>query len=259
MRKMVIALLVLGLTAIAVAPAGAVSLLTETFAYANGNLVPNGGWATHSGSGTDIAVASGAALGNMANAPDDNRTFTAQSATAKTYYCFNVMIPSNTVPVLTNYFIHFKDTGTANFYGRCYVMPSASKFTFGLSVGSCNASLVPPCFPTAWPGTLNFDQWYTVVVSYDAAAGSSELWVDPSSELDAKITHSTWSGSTSQAGGLVSAIALRQPSSNSGFTGSTWMYDVDNLGVGTTFNDACTSAPVPTNKSTWGRVKTLYR
>jgi hypothetical protein len=57
----------------------------------------------------------------------------------------------------------------------------------------------------------------------------------------------------------VHAVALREAATAPGFSGNTWTYNVDNIGVGTTFNDACTSAPVPTLNSTWGRVKTLYR
>jgi hypothetical protein len=261
MRKIAIALLALSLTAIAVAPAGAVGLFAETFTYANGNLVPNGSpaWATHSGTGTDIQVTSGVAVGNMANAPDDNRALSAdQLGSAKTYMCFNAMIPSATSPI-TNYFIHLKDTGSSNFVGRVYVMPLGNQFTFGLSVGTCNSAASPPCFPAPWPHVLNYGQWYTVVVSYDGTAASSELWVDPFVEADEKITMNTWSGTTSQGNVAVHAVALREAATAPGFSGNTWTYNVDNIGVGTTFNDACTSAPVPTLNSTWGRVKTLYR
>src|SRR5690349_3470245 len=106
----------------------ATTLLTEAFSYANGGLVAGSGgnWTTHSGTGTDIQVVSGHAAGDMASAPDDNRTFTAQTATSKTYACFTVNIPSVVGTPSTNYFAHFKDTGTINFAARVFVVPSGT-------------------------------------------------------------------------------------------------------------------------------------
>ena len=73
MRKTAIMLLALGLAAAAAAPAFAVSLMTESFTYPNGNLVPNGGWATHSGTGTDIQVL-GAVDCSHHTRPDETET-----------------------------------------------------------------------------------------------------------------------------------------------------------------------------------------
>ena len=59
MRKMVIALIALGLVVASTAFAG--NLNNECFNYANGNLVkvpPNDGWATYSGATGDIQVVS---------------------------------------------------------------------------------------------------------------------------------------------------------------------------------------------------------
>ena len=247
MRKSAITLLALGLasTLFAVAPASAVNLLSETFTYPNGGLVPNGGWATHSGTGTDIQVVSGAANGDMANAPDDNRSFAAQTATAKTYMCFKVTVPDPGGVPRPNYFIHLKDATTTNFFGRVFVAPQGATFSFGLSVSASTLQ-------SQWATALNYGQSYFVVVSYDAAAGSAELWVDPGSELSPKITAA---GGT--VGGVISSAAMRQ--SNAGTGGVLFKYVVDDLGVGTTFSDACVSGPTDTKSSSWGRIKTLYR
>lgn len=258
MRKIAISLLALSLTAALVAPAGAVSLLSETFTYADGSLVPNGGWTTFSGSGTDIQIVSGVASGNSQNGPDDSRGFAAQSTTAKTYYCMNLTVPAGQ-PASTGMtsFAFLLDATTTNFFGRAYLIPAgATNYTLGLSPGSCNA---PACTPAVWPGTLNLGQTYVVTVSYDAAAGSSELWVQPSSELSPKITTSVFSG-TAPLNAAVQKFGLREGGPPTGQTGTAnWQFQIDNVGVGTSFDDACASGPVPTNSNTWGRLKTLYR
>ncbi len=244
-------------------PALAVGLMSESFPYGNGDLVAvaGGNWANHSGVGTDIQVTGGVAVGSMTAAPDDNRAFAAQGATAKTYACFTVNIPTPAAAPVLNYFAHFKDTGTINFPARVYVAPSGATFTFGLSVGSCALNGTPSCSPTLWPVSLSYDTDYTVAISYDAALGSAELWVNPVTEASAKIIHNTWSGTTPQTGFLVSAFALRQSNTPPGGVPGTpsWTFKVDNIGVGTSFSDGCTNGPTPTHGITWGRVKTIYR
>lgn len=225
------------------AAASSAVLLTESFPYADGGLVAvsGGNWLNHSGAGTDIGVVSGHAFGNMANAPDDNRSFAAQTATAKTYACFLANIPTPAAAIATsNYFIHLKDTGTSNFAARVAVMPSGSTFTFG--IGATSSTF------TAWPSALLFDTWYVVAISYDAASGMVELWVNPANELSPKVTAGP--GTT---GFLISSIAMRQSA-----TASLYTYLVDDIGVGTTFSDACGQA-TPTSGTTWGRIKTIYR
>lgn len=245
MKKTAIGFAALALVAMATAPAFATVLMSEGFAYSNGNLVPNGGWATHSGTGTDIQVTAGRAVGDMANGPDDNKTFTAQSGTAKTYYCLEVMIPNPGGAPRTNYFAHLKDTGTSNFAGRLGIVAgTTSGFRFALGSTSFTA-------PVSWGSDLAFDTSYRVVVSYNAATGTSEMWVNPANELSTNV---------SQAGGttgfLVSAFAFRE--SNTAGTGLLWKFSADNLGVGSSFDDACFQI-TPTRPSTWGQVKSHYR
>lgn len=242
MKKFATALLVLGVIAFASAASAAV-LMTETFSYPDGGLVAvsGGNWATHSGSG-DITVVSGKAAGDMALGADDNRTFTAQGATAKTYACFLAMIPTPAAAPVTNYFAHLKDTGTSNFAARVGVVASGATFTFALGATSFTT-------PTAWPTALNYNQWYIVATSYDAATGTCEMWIDPANELSPKIT--VTGGTT---GFAISSFALRQ--SNTG--GTAWKFSVDDIGVGTSFTDACQQA-TPTSQTTWGRIKQIYR
>lgn len=258
MRRIAIALLALSLTAVLVAPAMAVSLLTDTFTYPDGNLAGNGvpAWTTFGGT-TDILVTSGVVNGASANSDDDSRGFAVQSTTAKTYYCMNLRLPSTqTVSTTHTAFAFLIDATTTNFEGRLYLVPAgAGLYRLGVSPGSCNS----PCFPALWPGTLNMDQQYFVTVSYNAANGESELWVDPGSELDVKVATSVFSG-VAPLNSAVEKFGFRQGATPSGFSGANnWVWQVDNLGVGSTFDEACAGAPVPTFNSTWGKLKTIYR
>jgi hypothetical protein len=247
MKKLVTTILSTALCATLFASAASASvLLIENFNYPAGGLVANSGgnWTNHSGAGTDITILpSFDVVGDMNSAPDDNRTFLAQSATAKTYACLRVMIQDPGGAPRNNYFFHFKDTGTFNFAARLFVAPQGSTFSFGIgSTGAMTAQ---------WPTALLYDRYYYVTVSYDASTGVSELWVNPANELSPKVTATA--GTT---GFLLSAVALRE--SNSSGTGVLWKYQVDAIGVGTTFDDACGNA-TPTSGTTWGQVKTIYR
>jgi hypothetical protein len=57
----------------------------------------------------------------------------------------------------------------------------------------------------------------------------------------------------------ISAFAMRQSATATPAGTTIWKYNVDDIAVGTTFNDACAGQPTGTNSSTWGRVKVLYR
>ena len=248
MRKTAITLLALGLAAVLASPAMAASFWGETFSYANGNLaiapsVSGGLWTSHSGTaGTDIQVTGGQAIVDMTQSYDDNRTFSAQNATAKTYACMKLRVPEPTGAVVANYFAHLKDTGTSLFAARLAVgPPTASGFKFG--IGATASTFV------WWGSDLNFGQTYTVGIMYDAATGMAKLWVDPASEASTSV-----SAGPGSLGFLISALALRQSSSG----GSNWKVEVDNIQVGDSFNDLCPQ-PTPTVGSSWGRLKTLYR
>jgi len=257
MKKLVTSLAALAICAALAPMASATVLLSEGFSYANGNLVPNGGWANHSGTGTDIQVLNGRAVADNANAPDDNKTFTAQTATASTYACFEITVPDPGGAPKIVYIAHFKDTGTTNFNARLYIAPlAAGGFTFGIT----NSSSSTTVGPTLWSASsLVYDQPYYVVLKYDAAAATSTLWVNPASEASTSVSH-VGSGT----GTAVSAFALRESSTAATVPASYAVgtvnskYSIDNLGVGTTFNDACFQV-TPTSGKTWGQLKTLYR
>ena len=239
MRKMVIALLMLGLVTASSAFAG--SLLNEGFTYPNGNLVGNDGWVNYSGSG-DIQVVSYLANGQMgvtASGGDDH-----------------TLNPSP----LASYFAGLNATATpTTMVARVYVLPITGGWTFGLSNSSTASTTVYGATP--WGSTpLACDTWYHIVIKYDPTVGTSTMWVNPVNQASASITNTN----NSNPAVAVNTFFLRQGAASAfpapGYPGTgLWKWSVDNVGVGTTFDNACYSAPVPVKAATWGHLKALYR
>lgn len=262
MKRTAIVLSVLGLACmatLAAAPASAVGLLTETFTYSDGNLVPNGAWASFSGTGTDVQVISGRAVGFGPNAVDDHTFFAAQPTTSKTYACFLVQIPAIAAAPKPIYFAALKDGGTSNFVSRVYVLPVSGGFTFGLSHSSTSATVGV----VAWSATtLLYDHDYNIVINYDPVAKSSTMWVDPVNEASTSVSITNAAIPASS----LSTFALRQSASASTLPASPsyagtadWGFSVDKLGVGSTFDEACVASTIAVQPSTWSNIKTFYR
>ena len=244
----------LALLAIA-APAFATTLVSETFSYLNGNLIPNGGWANFSGAGTEIQVSGGRAVVDNNAAPDDHLVFPAQSLTSKTYACFDVIVPPLAGTPKASYFIMLKDAGTALFVSRVYVLNVPGGFTFGISHSSTSATVGL----TAWAGVLSYGTRYNVVINYDPVAKTSKLWVNPVNESSTNVTDTNAAIAALGIAGVglrESTTAATLPAAPNYSGTANVVVSVDNLGVGTTFDDACvTYRTVPTQKSTWGQVK----
>jgi hypothetical protein len=258
MKRFATTLAVLALTVIVAPRAQATSIFADGFSYANGNLVPNGGWANYSGANVDVQVAAGRATGGAILNPqnDDHRLFAAQPTTSKTYACFIANIPSFTGTPKPIYFAELKDAGAANLLSRVYVVNfPGGGWTFGISHASTSATVGL----TRWTAPLNNNQDYTIVINYDPVAHTSTLWVNPANEFSPSVTDAN----AAIAAIAVSGFGLRQSNAASTlpaeFAGTIdWNWAVDNLGVGTTFDDAC-ARPTPVQRSTWGQVKSIYR
>lgn len=239
----VAAILALGLMP---AVAGASPLLIEQFNYPDGNLVGNGGWANHSGTGSFIQVSGGQALLSQGGGSREDANVplsAARGATDKTYVAILVTVPSATTLAAPDYFAHFRSAGFA-FPARIYIAPPAGggDFTFGLSGTSTGTTPV-----VLWGGDFSFGSTHLIVASYDAADGSTQMWVDPSSEASASIV------STGGAvGDLISTYALRQGSV------TTSEQIIGGILVGTTFGDVV-GAVVSVESASWGGVKSLFR
>src|SRR5205085_8382831 len=167
----------------------------EHFNYADGNIVQaggaNGGWYAHSSGGTGPVQVIGGRLKinqNGTDREDVSMSFTEQQTNAKTYASFTINVPAGGTlePFSVTdgvYFAHFRTANadsagaTSKFYGRLYVFQphvAGSTFSLGLSATSSGTTNV-----VQYPGDFNLGQDYKVVIAYDAAAGSTTLWVDP--------------------------------------------------------------------------------
>lgn len=258
MKRIVTTLALLAMSAMS---ASAAVLVNEQFNYLNGNLVPNGGWANYSGTGTDISVAAGRAVVNHANAPDDHLLFPVQATTSTTFACFDVIVNAPPTSPKAVYFFELKDAGAANLVSRVYVLNAPGGFTFGVSHSSTNATTGV----TAWGATLSYGTRYNILVNYNPVAKTSTLWVNPVNELSPSVTDSN----PAVVALAVQGVGLRQSATASTFPAAQLAQyngvdnislSVDNLGVGTTFDDACLAYhTVPTRKTTWGAVKSIYR
>ena len=257
MKKMAFALLSLAFACVAV-PSMAASLIFDTFTYPNGDLVPNGGWANYSGATADIQVASGHARIVPANANDDHILFAAQSTTVKTYACFDVTVEQFAGQPKPVYFAELKDAGAANLVSRVYVLPvAAGGWTFGISHSSTGAT----AGVTPWGAALSTGVAYHLVINYDPVAKTSTLWVNPITEASTSVSNTN----AAIAALAVAGFGLRQSTTASTlpasppYSGTADVnVQVDNLGVGNTFDDAC-NIPTPATPTTWGGIKGLYR
>ena len=250
------------LLALSAAPAFATVLMSDSFTYPNGDLSANAPWAVYSGTPpTDIQINAGRVIINHSNAPDDHYLFGVQSTSSKTYACFDVIVPNPGGAPKPVYFFELKDNGASNLVSRVYVLNVAGGFTFGIShsTTSGTAGLTP------WGATLTYGTKYNVVVNYDPVNKSSTLWVNPANELSTSVTDVN-AGIAALA---VQGVGFRQSSTAATLPAAqATLYagtvnatvSVDNLGVGTSFADACAQyQSTPATRSTWGQVKSIYR
>lgn len=229
-------ILTLGAASLLVSTASAVSLVNESFSYADGNLVGQGGWTAHSGAGNKAIQVSGGAISldqSSGSGEDVNTAFAAIGAGEIIYAGFDFTLASGqTVDPDANglYFAHFKDSGFG-FRARVFVTVAGSGGDF--SVGLDGDGSAPS---VTWASDLSFDTTYRAVVSYDFDTGNTQLWIDATAEGDTNISDNAGSANTA-----IEAFAFRQASD---YTGSQL---IDNLLVATTFSEA---AVVPEPSST---------
>ena len=252
--KVFIAVFAVALVATA---AYAAVLLTEPFAYPDGDLVGNGNWVAHSSGGNKpVQVVSGVAQYEQSpnSGEDVNTQFAAQPEDATTFACFDITIPSTGPLGPANvgddpiYVAHLKVPAPSFFYnGRVWVQPAQENgnFRFGLTSTSGTFSNI-----VSWPVDSFFDVTYKVAVSYDAATGDAKLWVDPADENDTSITQNGFSGNA------IGEFGLRQASPAG--IGASYYCLVDNIKVAQAFHEAC-DTPVQIDDTTWGQVKGIYR
>lgn len=217
------------LIACAAAFAGAASaqvVAVDSFSY-TGALTANG-WSAHSGAAARVINSDGSVvtLDFQGGAGEDiNIPFAPFADTATSYAAFTLNVPSGN-PVNPDgsgsYFAHFKDSGFG-FRARTGLLSPAASGDFGLGINASSSNIGAGA---VWASDLLFDTNYTLVVSFDAATGTSQLWVDPTSSAATSVSHTGTS-----VGTLIESFAWRQSNDHTGFI------NVDNLVVGGSFDD----------------------
>jgi hypothetical protein len=213
--------------------AGAQILVCEDFSYPDGSLVPNGGWATHSGTAGDLQVVGGAALVQH-GAPSEDAHVSFVPVPGIVYYSFDFSVndPGAPIPGSDNeYFAHFY-TNSTTFSARMDVVPATGggDYSVGIATYASTAESI-------WPVDLTYGAKYRVVVSFDQDLAIAELWIDPLVETDPSILGSD----QSDPGDVLNGFALRQSDSNlnEGIL-------VDNLVVARSFAEALGACTVGT-------------
>ncbi len=195
----------------------------EDFAYADGSLVPNGGWANHSGTLGDLLVESGQAVVEHGTPSEDaNIAFAAVSGNI--YYAFDFSVDDLGTPVSgtdAEYFASFR-TGF-DLRGKVDIVPPSGAGDFSIGIGSISSDT-----DAVWATDLNFETIYRAVVRYDQDANIAELWIDASASTDTSIL----GVDETDPGDSMTSFALRQSDSADNET-----IRVDDLMIGQTFND----------------------
>jgi hypothetical protein len=134
-----------------------------------------------------------------------------------------------------SYLAHFTGMPLSAHRGRLWASmggAAAGKLRLGIVNSSTgNASTAP------WPNDLDTNVTYRVVTRLDVASGAATLWIDPASESDPSVTASDTPGVTN-----IHYYAFRQAS-------GVGVSRIDDLKVGTTFNDVAGANNPPTLSS----------
>ncbi len=209
---------------------------TDSFTYPDGPLVGNVGspWATHSGTTGQILVSSGKiTLIQTTNSEDANIPLASALGAGGTYYAaFDLNVPTPSGAVVNVYFAHHK-AGASTFKARIWLLTGAPAGFY--RIGLSDTSTAPTTLGVdVWSTDLAYGTTYRIVSSYNYDTGAAQLWVNPVNEASPKLT----------VGGVASiavdSYGVRE-ASNSGTTQQI----IDNLCVGTLFNDVITCAPPP--------------
>ena len=203
---------------------GAPIHLSETFTHPDGTLVgkvptpgPGGVWTVHSGTGTPPLVTSGRAVlvHGSGSRQDVNAGFTTlTSANAdRVTVSFDLAVTDNTKISGSNfeYFAHFSDAGSINFYSRVDVVPPSDPNSGDYSLG---IATIANAAEAILPVNFTFGNTNRVTLGFDFTTGLSSVSV-PSFSVNS---------TTSVLGNTIKAFALRQ-----GDSGNDETVRVDNL------------------------------
>lgn len=205
-------------------------IVFDNFDYADGSLVPNGGWANHSGTAGDLLVNSGqVVVQHGVPSEDANIGFAAVSGMIFYGIDFSVSSSGQIVGTDNEYFAHFREG--FNFSGRLDVVTALNGGDFSVGIASDESTA-----DAIWATDLSFGTTYRAVVGYDQDANIAQLWIDPVNSGSTSILGED----RSDPGDSVVSFALRQSDSDLNET-----VFVDGLVVGQTFDNVLNPVPEP--------------
>jgi len=199
-------------------------ILAEGFDYADGPLVPNGGWTSAGGAAGTFLVSSGQAVVQHGT-PDEDVRYSFTPVSGDIFVAFDFSVDDLGAPYGAGsdfeYFAHFR------FRSQIDVVPptGSGDYTLGISSDDNDAEAV-------WATDLTFGTTYRAVMRFNQDTGTATLWIDPTADTDTSIS------GTDDGAFSVTSFDLRQSDSEENET-----VRVDNLMIGQTFNDVLVFAP----------------
>lgn len=194
-------------------------ILAEGFSYADGSLVPNGGWTSFGGTAGDFMVSSGEAVVQHGTPSEDVR-YSFSAITGDVFVAFDFSVDDLGAPYATGnsdfeYFAHF------NFRAQLDIVPptGAGDYSIGVSSDANTAEAV-------WATDLTFGTKYRAVMRFNQDTGTATLWIDPTADTDTSIV------GTDDGAFSVTSFDLRQSDSVENET-----VRIDNLMIGHSFSD----------------------
>ena len=226
--------------------ANAAVLASDDFSYADGLLVPQGGWTYHSGNDDFMIVSGEAVIEHGTPSGDVNVLFT--PTTGMVYFSFDFSVDDLGAPWAgtdSEYFAHFMDSG----YGyrtRVDIVPPSGGGDFTLGVATSGGSA-----DATWATDLTYGVDYHVVGSYNQDANISRLWIDPVGLEPPYIM----GADNDDPGDVMEKFGMRQSDSS-----LNEIIRLDNLIIADACEDVFETCPtVPNETHSWGEMKSLYR
>jgi hypothetical protein len=209
-------------------------ILADDFTYPDGSIITNSSffWNAHSGTTGQTQVASGKINLASAQGEDINAFLTNASYAPGGGFVFYSRFVVNFSALPTgnggDYFAHFKDF-TTGFRARVFAMTNGAasgKYRLGIANGGFTT--------TGFPQDLSLGTPVVVITRYDLGAGTSTIWVNPTSESSTSLSAADGASSST-----IYSYAFRQG-------GSSGNLSVDDLKVATSFNEVLINlAPIP--------------
>ncbi len=199
-------------------------ILAEDFDYPDGSLVPNGGWASTSGTAGDFLVSSGEAVVQHGT-PSEDVEIAFSPVNGDIYAGFDFSVddlgaPYSSMGTDFEYFAHL------SFRAQVDIVPPSGGGDYSVGISSD-----PNTAEAVWATDLTFGTTYRAIIRFNQDTGTAELWINPASSADTSIVGSD-DGPTS-----ITSFDLRQSDSDENET-----IRVDDLMIGQTFNDVLTFA-----------------